>query len=238
MVSSPSQAPPSRAGVSVRVAERILDRIASGEWGIGHRLPSERQLAEDMGVSRVSVRAALQSLKARGFVAAIQGGVTRVISDAGTRETGLAELLLASGSNIRDLAEILIPLEVWGAERAARAATPANISELAAILTTEAVGTGGRDADVRFHMAVAKASGSAVYLHLMTMLQSVLGTMLARHRHIHAHDGAAGKGHRAIFSAIRGGDPVLAGDAMRAHLNGVLDAYRNTNPGAGTEADE
>ncbi|MCR6631522.1 MAG: winged helix-turn-helix domain-containing protein [Magnetospirillum sp.] len=65
---------PGRGGrISDRVADSLLARIASGEWTPGQRLPGERQLAEDMGVSRVSVRAALQSLKTQGFVDAVQG---------------------------------------------------------------------------------------------------------------------------------------------------------------------
>ncbi|HSK38856.1 MAG TPA: winged helix-turn-helix domain-containing protein, partial [Arenibaculum sp.] len=68
------------ARVSDRVAARLLDMIAQGHLTPGQRLPGERLLAEQMGVSRVSVRAALQRLKTQGFLAAVQGGGTRVVS--------------------------------------------------------------------------------------------------------------------------------------------------------------
>ncbi|HTH15228.1 MAG TPA: winged helix-turn-helix domain-containing protein, partial [Magnetospirillum sp.] len=78
--------------VSDRVADRLMARIASGEWMPGQRLPGERQLAEDMGVSRVSVRAALQALKTQGFVDAVQGGGTRVVANDRCMDPGLTEL--------------------------------------------------------------------------------------------------------------------------------------------------
>ncbi|MBX9635161.1 MAG: FadR family transcriptional regulator [Magnetospirillum sp.] len=220
--------------ISDRVADRLLARIASGEWGPGQRLPGERQLAEDMGVSRVSVRAALQTLKTQGLVDAVQGGGTRVVSDGQSMNPALSELVRVSPENLADLAEIRGILEVWAVRRAAEIATDEQIAELAEIMAaTEADITRGKhktENDIRFHLAIAKASGSGIYMHLMGTFRGILHQMLDYHRYemfstaeddhtILAH-------HRAIFDGIRGHDPHGAVRAMQLHLGWVVARYR------------
>lgn len=225
---------PSSERVSDRVTDRLLARIASGEWAPGQRLPGERQLAEDMGVSRVSVRAALQTLKTQGFVDAVQGGGTRVVSNAQCMDPGLAQLVRVNQDNLADLAEIRGILEVWAVRRAAENATPEAIAELAEIMeATEADINRGKhktENDIRFHLAIAKASGSAIYMHVMALFRGILHEMLDHHRYemfssseddltILAH-------HRAIFEGIRGRDPHGAERAMQTHLGWVVARYR------------
>ncbi|MBC7908532.1 MAG: FadR family transcriptional regulator [Rhodospirillaceae bacterium] len=220
--------------ISDRVADRLLARIASGEWAPGQRLPGERQLAEDMGVSRVSVRAALQTLKTQGLVDAVQGGGTRVVSDAQTMNPALAELVRVSPENLADLAEIRGILEVWAVRRAAETATDEQIAELTEIMAaTEADISRGKhktENDIRFHLAIAKASGSGIYMHLMGTFRGILHQMLDYHRYemfstpeddhtILAH-------HRAIFDGIRDRDPHGAVRAMQLHLGWVVARYR------------
>lgn len=220
--------------ISDRVADRLLARIASGEWAPGRRLPGERQMAEEMGVSRVSVRAALQSLKTQGFIAAVQGGGTRVISNAQCMDPALAELVRVSQDNLADLAEIRGILEVWAVRRAAESATDEHIAELAEIMeATEADINRGKhktENDIRFHLAIAKASGSGIYMHLMAAFRGILHQMLDHHRYemfptadddhtILAH-------HRAILDGIRGRDSHGAVRAMQIHLGWVVARYR------------
>lgn len=234
----PDEIPTGRGGesgrVSDRVTDRILARIASGEWAPGQRLPGERKLAEDMGVSRVSVRAALQTLKTQGFVDAVQGGGTRVISSSRTLDPALAELVRVDQDNLADLAEIRAILEAWAVRRAAEHASDEQVAELAAIMeATEADINRGKhktENDIRFHLAIAKASGSGVYMHLMGTFRGILHQMLDHHRYemfstpeddhtILAH-------HRAIFDGIRGHDPHGAVRAMQTHLGWVVARYR------------
>lgn len=221
--------------VSDQVADRLLARIASGEWAPGQRLPGERQLAEDMGVSRVSVRAALQALKTQGFVDAVQGGGTRVVSNTQCMEPALAQLLRVNQENLADLAEIRAILEVWAVRRASESASAENIAELAEIMeATEADINRGKhkaENDIRFHLAIAKATGSAIYMHVMGLFRGILHEMLDYHRYemfsttdddltILAH-------HRAIFEGIRGRDPHGAERAMQTHLGWVVARYRD-----------
>ena len=229
-----TKAKPPGGKVSDRVADRILARIASGEWAPGQRLPGERQLAEEMGVSRVSIRAALQQLKTQGFLDAVQGGGTRVISDAATIDPALVELVRVSSDNLHDLAELRGILEAWAVRRAAANAKPDNLKELAEIMAaTEADISRGKhktENDIRFHLAVAKAAGSGIYLHVMGVFRGILQQMLDFHRYelfpTADDDRTILDHHRAVFDAIKRRDPDGAAIAMEIHLGWVLSRYR------------
>ncbi|WP_096704268.1 FadR/GntR family transcriptional regulator [Magnetospirillum sp. 15-1] len=219
--------------ISEQVTDRILARIASGEWGPGHRLPGERQLAEEMGVSRVSIRAALQSLKTQGLLDAVQGGGTRVIASSAAMDPGMLELVRVSRDNLHDLAEIRAILEVWAVGRAALNRSDADLAELARIMAaTEADIAGGAhksENDVCFHLAIAKASGSGIYLHIMAVIRGILHEMVDYHRYqlfpSREDDQVILGQHRAIFEAVKVKDPAAAAAAMRAHLGFVLTRY-------------
>ncbi|HEV7372687.1 FadR/GntR family transcriptional regulator [Arenibaculum sp.] len=217
--------------VSDRVAARLLDSIARGELTPGQRLPGERQLAEQMGVSRVSVRAALQRLKTQGFLAAVQGGGTRVLSSTRDMDPALTELIRVKLDNLYDLAEIRLVLEAWAAGRAARNATAEHLDEMGRTIGRMAdparLAQRGRD-DMEFHLAVGKASGSPVYTHILSVIRETLGHMLDFHRHeLFAADDdlTVLEHHRAVHAAIAARDPQRASDAMRAHLAWVLERY-------------
>ena len=219
--------------VSARVADRILARIASGEWGPGHRLPGERLLAEEMGVSRVSVRAAMQGLKTQGLLDAVQGGGTRVIASSAAMDPGMQELVRVNCENLTDLAEIRSILEVWAVGRAASRHTDADIAELDAIMAaTEADIAAGKhkiENDIRFHLAIAKAARSGIYLHVVSVIRGVLREMVDYHRYelfpTREDDRMILAQHRAICDGIRARDPEAAAAAMRTHLGWVLERY-------------
>jgi len=229
-----------RHRVADRVAQELLRLIASGDLVPGERLPGERQLAEMMNVSRVSVRAALQQLKAQGFVAAVQGGGTRITAKADEIDTGLERLGRIDGRNLRDLAEIRAHLEVWAARRAAEAASERQIADIETAL--EIMAAPGRDRrtsaedDLAFHLAVARASGSAVYLHLMSVLGDILEKMFAFHRHTlypgHEDDERLFGQHQRVAAAIRARDPEAAAAAMAEHLDFILTRYRTADAAA------
>lgn len=222
-----------RERVADRVAQELLRLIASGELAPGERLPGERQLAEMMNVSRVSVRAALQQLKAQGLVAAVQGGGTRVIAASKGGGSALAELIRVNRDNLHDLAEIRASIEVWAARRAAERGTPEQIAEIGRIydLMTQPDRAARYKAedDLNFHMTIAKASASGVYLHLMSVLSEILEDMFTYHRYRlqigRQYDRLLLAQHGAIYDAIRRGDGEGAARAMAEHLDTVLSSY-------------
>ncbi|MBK1697292.1 FadR/GntR family transcriptional regulator [Rhodovibrio salinarum] len=222
-----------RERVSDRVAHEIMKMIAAGTLAPGERLPGERQLAEMMNVSRVSVRAALQELKAQGFVSAVQGGGTRITTAPNNTDSGLLRLVRADAKNLHELAEIRANIEVWAARRAARAADSAQIAAIGdALQAMEDPARGGHhkaEDDYAFHMAIAKATGSAVYMHLMSTLQDILEKMFDYHRYTliarPEDDRMLLSHHRKIYDAIRARDPEAAGQAMQTHLDAIVRSY-------------
>ena len=223
--------------VADRVASLLLRQIATGVFTPGERLPGERTLAETLGVSRVSVRAALQRLKARGLIAAVQGGGTRVVSTVGDLEAPFSALMKLDRANLQQLAEIRVDLEVWAAQRAADMRTADDLARIDAVLS--AMADGGRasrykaDDDLQFHRAVAFAAHSPIYMHLFSVIQETLFSMLAYHRFVlfetEQDDREVLDHHRAIAEAIRSQDASGAADAMGHHLGWVLAHYRQAD---------
>ncbi|MBI3445219.1 MAG: FadR family transcriptional regulator [Magnetospirillum sp.] len=191
-----------------------------------------------MGVSRVSIRAALQSLKTQGLLDAVQGGGTRVIASSAAMDPGMMELVRVNRENLHDLAEIRSILEVWAVGRAASNRSAEDVAELTRIMeATEAdiaAGAHKSENDIRFHLAIAKASGSGIYLHIVAIIRGVLHEMLDYHRYelfpSPQDDQMILAQHRAIFEGIKAGDPHLAEAAMRDHLGFVLTRYSRQTP--------
>ena len=233
----PSHPVPDRTKVSERVRRSLADMIARGELAPGERLPGERQLAERMGVSRVSVRAALQQLKTQGFLVAVQGGGTRVVSSVGGMDPPLAALVRLKSESLSDLAEIRLMLESWAANRAARFATAEQVAEIDAAarrMEDPRRALHRAEDDVAFHLAVGRAAASPIYMHFLSVGQEALGDLLAFHHGALFAPGSADTivgHHAAIRDAIASRDPGLAERAMRAHLEWVLAHYPDGVPG-------
>jgi DNA-binding FadR family transcriptional regulator len=219
--------------VSDRVATQLLDRIARGELVPGQRLPGERTLAEQLKVSRVSVRAALQRLKTQGFLMAVQGGGTRVVSSAGAMDDALTEMVRFKLDNVLDLLDIRMALESWAARRAAERARPQDLATMRRTLDAmEPQPQSSRrvaESDIDFHMALAQAAGSPVYMHIFSTIRDILQHMVTFH---HSNLFAAGQEalmldqHRLIFAAIEARDPDRAAAAVTVHLGWVLERYQ------------
>ena len=167
--------------VAERVADDLKQQITSGHYAPGDRLPGERQLSESLNVSRVSVRAALQKLKAQGLVSAVQGGGTRVIAKAPQLDAPLAELVLESPDNLTDLMAIKTQLLQWAADRAVIKHLDADVLQLDAIV--EDMRRASRPVEVsaldtKFYAHLYRASGSAVILHLSSVVDDIIMTVL------------------------------------------------------------
>lgn len=221
--------------ISDWVAEQLLDRIGRGELVPGQRLPGERQLAEQLHVSRVSVRAALQKLKTQGFLTAVQGGGTRVVSSAGVMDGALTEMVRAKLDNLYDLLELRIAMESWAARRAAERATPEQIDAISRVVDAMAQPgrNHGRD-DMDFHLAIAQAAASPVYLHILATVRDILSHMVEFHHSppfIEGQEALMLQHHRAIRDAIANRQGQAAAEAMKTHLRWVLVRYQQLSQG-------
>jgi DNA-binding FadR family transcriptional regulator len=222
-----------RERVSERVAQELMSLIAAGTLVPGERLPGERNLAEMMNVSRVSVRAALQELKAQGFIVAVQGGGTRVSTGPKVSDSPLMRLVRADTRNYHDLAELRAHIETWAARRAAERASDEQIAAIAEACERMADPlTSPQDKnaqDYAFHLAIAKASQSSVYVHLFDMMGEILERTIEFTRSTlcpsQEETGKFLAEHRRIVNAIRSRDPEAAEAAMARHLQHVVSSY-------------
>lgn len=218
------------------IVERIETMILEGTLQPGSRLPAERVLAEQFGVSRPSLREAIQRLAAKGLLVSRQGGGNFISESLGSSFSDpLVGLLENRPEAQRDLLEFRRTLEADCAYYAALRATAVDKAQLRQayealqICYSEGV---ERDvsaegaADARFHLAIAEASHNAILLHtirgLFNMLKNSVVTNIGG---MYAKTPETRKGlieqHRMLFEAIVTGRAEAARDIASHHIEYV-----------------
>jgi GntR family transcriptional repressor for pyruvate dehydrogenase complex len=166
------------------IVEQLEGMILEGTLKSGERLPAERALAEQFGVSRPSLREAIQKLAAKGLLVSRQGGGNYVVETLGsTFSDPLLHLLESNPEAQRDLLEFRQTLEASCAYYAALRATEVDRERLTAAFDAlqdcytrddEVSRIEEGAADARFHLAIAEASHNAVLLHTIRGLFDLL----------------------------------------------------------------
>lgn len=207
------------------VAKQI-ERLVLTKLQPGDKLPSERELAELLGVSRSSIRDAIRSLELVGLVEPRQGAgtVVREITSE-VLVTPLASILAHKRQLVGELLEFRKILEPALAARAAMHASPENLVAMDDILRRQAEklshGELAIEEDSEFHYTIATASGNSVVLRVLDILMDLLREMRARSLQRKGRPEKSIAGHRRILAAIRRHDPDAAEAAMRQHLKDI-----------------
>jgi GntR family transcriptional repressor for pyruvate dehydrogenase complex len=217
---------------SARLYEQVVNQIEanihSGNLRAGDKLPPERELGAQFGVSRTVVREAIKALRQKGLVE-IQPGKGTYVTD-GTSEAmkesigHMVKIDRARGlANLMQVREMLEP-EI--AANAAASATPGDLADMRSALDAMENSLADADAfieaDQQFHLALAKATGNQLLLRLIDPIVDLL--MEQRLKMFYAGTGAATRGqyhHKRIFEAIDKGDADAARREMIAHLEQV-----------------
>jgi DNA-binding FadR family transcriptional regulator len=206
-----------------QIADQIAALIDRGEYGVGQRLPPERDLAKQLGVSRPSVREALIALEVEGYVEVRIGSGVYVMAP---RSESTAEPLPADSGPF-ELIRARWLIEAECAALAARQATKAQVRAMEEALDAmEADSKNGvmpLGADRLFHLRIAEGSGnSALALVVKTLWDQRTGPLFLRLEH-HFDTPAlwtvAIREHREIVAAIARHDGAAARSAMRRHMN-------------------
>ena len=211
-----------------QIADQLRGLIATGEFPLGARLPPERDLATQLGVSRPSVREALIALEVEGLVEVRMGSGIYVTS-LDTAPRADVEAPLGPFDIIR--ARALIEAEL--AALAARRHTPALLKKLRAAVKSMQADIALRVMPIRgdrdFHLALAEASGNAALLRVVTELfderNNPLFERLGRHFESARSWRAAVAEHRDVIRAVAAGDVAGARAAMRGHLGNSHDRF-------------
>ena len=206
-----------------QIADQIAALIERGEYGVGQRLPPERDLAKQLGVSRPSVREALIALEVEGYVEVRMGSGVYV---SGPRPGEPGEPLPADSGPF-ELIRARWLIEAECAALAAKAATKVQVrameEALDAMETDRDKGTMPLAADRMFHLRIAEASGnSALALVVKTLWDQRTGPLFLRLEHHFDTPElwtVAIREHREIIAAIARRDATAARAAMRRHMN-------------------
>jgi GntR family transcriptional repressor for pyruvate dehydrogenase complex len=210
-----------------QIASAIADAIADGSYRPGQRLPSERDLAEEFGVSRPTIREAMLALEIRGMLEARHGSGVYVTENPPIDAAGAPELDIGAF----ELTEARALFEGEAAALAATTITDPELEQLEGILAEmveeNAADTRGEQADRRFHVAIARATRNAAIVSVVeTLWDARYRSPLCRHM----LDRARAVGvkprideHRRLLDALRTRDPQRARLAMREHLQRVIE---------------
>jgi GntR family transcriptional repressor for pyruvate dehydrogenase complex len=212
-----------RETTTTEIARRLLEYFLAGHFEPGHRLPSERKLAETLGVGRSVVREALKSLTLLGIVEVRQGDGTFLRSaESDLLPHAIEWGLLLGTRRTRDLIEVRLYLESILAELASDRRGASDLEELRRELDAM---FGAKDdraafvaADVAFHLRVAKAAGNETFLQIMVSVRALLQVWMARVVYSAEDLAVLAAEHAPIYDAIVARDPAAARAAMDAHL--------------------
>ena len=226
------------------VLQWIEKQLSDGDLALGGRLPGERAMAEQLQVSRTSVREAVRILEAMGVVRAGVGSG----KDAGT--VVIAEPGSALGSTLRlhvatrhlpvaDIVETRVLLESWAAARA-KVGAPA-LDEAAALLeqmdNSPDIET-FLALDARFHVALAQAAGNTVVSAMMASLRGAIenyaGKLTGNLPDWKATSDRLRAEHHAILAAVNANDGGRAADLVAAHIQGF---YKEAGVGSQTSGE-
>jgi len=205
---------------------RQIERLILKKLQPGDKLPSERELAETLGVSRSSIRDAIRSLELMGMVEPRQGAgtIVREIS-ADSLVNPLANALKRKEDLISELLDFRKMLEPPLAARAATRISPDEISEMEEILQRQEEKQRQGDAavaeDAEFHYSIALASGNSVVLKVLDTLMDLLRDTRERTLQVEGRPQKSLAGHRRILAAIKRHDAEGARAAMRRHIEDV-----------------
>jgi len=208
-------------GVAKQIERLILKKLQPGD-----KLPSERELAELLRVSRSSIRDAIRSLELMGMVEPRQGAgtIVREISSE-SLVNPLANALKHKSELIHELLDFRLMLEPQLAARAATRVSEEEVSEMEEILDRqEAKLRNGQSTiaeDSEFHYSIALASGNSVVLKVLDTLMDLLRESRERSLQVEGRQQKSVAGHRRILAAIKRHDSEGAKVAMRRHIEDV-----------------
>jgi len=210
-----------------QIVQQIEESVLNGSLKPGDQLPAERDLAQQLGVSRTAVREAVKTLSEKGLVEAYSGRGTFVTDGTSQAARQSFDLMVKVGQQEGSphLAELRLILEPG---IAAIAAERIKDEDLTAMRDAVAVMDRSQkdpeayiEADLDFHLALAEAVANPL---ILSLIDSIVGLLREQRIKIFNVEGGPQRGqfhHKRILEAVERRDPEMARSAMRAHLEQV-----------------
>ncbi|WP_290596394.1 MULTISPECIES: FadR/GntR family transcriptional regulator [unclassified Archaeoglobus] len=220
-----------RKPIYLQVLEVLRSSILSGKLKPGEKLPSERELAKLLNVSRTSVREALKLLAAQGLIKIVHGqGAFVSAENPDHLVRKLFEVQKTDYKTIEDIMAIRRVLEVKAAEWAAKRASQEQLNQLRELIETTKNRISSQsegtlltliDHDNRFHTLIAESTGNIVLVNLMSNLLDFLAEIRSHTLKIEGRQIKSLKEHEKIAEAVINRDPEKASKYMEEHLRSV-----------------
>lgn len=219
-----------------QVIDQIKEMIYKGEFKKGDRLPSERDLRDQLNVSRASIREAFSVLEILGLIESRPGEGTFI---AGDREKNFLEplsmVLMLEDNIAEELVELRRVLEIDCVRLAADRVTPEELEEMKKYIGILAASSGREEisieADRMFHYTIAKSSKNKVLYDVMTAISEAMDFHIkyTRTKLVSERDTMNNflRHHQEIYEAIKDGKSNEAMEAMKKHLDYVEKLIKN-----------
>ena len=216
--------------ISGVIIDQIRQLIHSGQLVAGARLPSERDLCTQFGVSRVTVREALRVLEASGLIeirVGARGGAFVTAPTSARVGVGITDLLALSGLSAVEVTEARQLLDLGIARIVCERATDEDIKDLLALCDeaekANEAGEYGLELSAEFHIRLAQATHNGAIAMLVQSFREPILMSLERAREAAPLMGTTGiQEHRALVEAVRDRKPELVLEIMTTHLSRTL----------------
>lgn len=223
---SPLPSPVARTRLYEQVAEQITRWVAEAGLGAGDRLPPERELAVQLGVSRATLSQALVALEVVGVVAVRHGDGT-VLTGAQPAAAPVLSAIRAHADRLPEVIDARDALETKIARLAAERRTEDDLVAIRDALDAMAadIDAGGRgvEGDELFHGAVTRAAHSRLLAEMMATIGELIRESRIESLSQPERPRNSLAGHRAVADAIAAGDADAAARAMHEHITMVSD---------------
>ncbi|MBN1910516.1 MAG: FadR family transcriptional regulator [Pirellulales bacterium] len=217
---------PEPSSAARAIFREMLDNIQTGRWAIGSAIPSERNLIEEFGASRIAIREALSMLKGLGVLDVKHGRRTKIRTVGSEAISHLLPVMLTLGEQetLNQVFEVRLALESRTASLAAGRCTDSDIQKLRKLVERyqKLARRGESEAlavDLKFHLEIARITGNRLYVVLLEALAGFIA--LAQKESCKddpARRRAAVSAHVSILRAIAARDPEWARVEMESHL--------------------
>jgi GntR family transcriptional repressor for pyruvate dehydrogenase complex len=212
-----------------QIVQQVEESVQKGVLKQGDKLPPERDLAQQFGVSRTAVREAVKALREKGLVEAFPGRGTFIMdSSPYTFRLSLDRMMKTSqGEGLTYLTEVR---EIMEPEIAAMAAARADSDALATMRESVSIMDQAKkdpeafiEADLDFHLALAEAAANPI---ILSLIDSIVGLLREQRMGVFQVEGGPERGqyhHKKIMEAVEHRDSAGAREAMKAHLRQVRE---------------
>ena len=213
-----------RLSLSYDVANSIVEKIRSGEFKAGTRIPSEFELAEEFSVSRGTVREAVKLLVSKNVLEIRRAKGTFVKETPGASDDPLGLAFMGDEEKMtRDLFELRVLLECYAAKTAALNASAEQIVQMKEFADKIDESAGDNTActryDIELHKCIAESSGNSAISTVLPVIRTSMENFNSMD--FERRWDIVNAGHRAIITAIEMRNPMLAEAETVKHLSYV-----------------